>query len=250
VRKSDMNWSLGTLAGFDTETTGVDPETARIVSAAIVVDAPGSPPLVHEWLFKVDTDIPLEATAVHGISTEHAQQHGIDPVTGLIEITEILSLYADIPLVTVNAPYDLTILDRELRRYDMEPLRLKSMVIDTLTCDRKLDKYRRGRRTLTSTAAAYRLAIKGAHTASGDVLCSIRLARAMAEKYPHFASMSLARLQELQRAASEERARDFENYRRMEDSAFTCDGSWPYRKAPLPGGETSSSEISPIPAVP
>jgi DNA polymerase-3 subunit epsilon len=224
-----MTWCQGVLAGFDTETTGVDPETARIVSAAIVVDTPGSDPIIYEWLLRTDIDIPLEATAVHGISTEHAQQHGIDPVVALIEITEILDRWSSVPLVMVNAPYDLTILDRELPRYDMGPLRLKSMVIDTLTCDRKLDKYRRGRRTLTATSAAYGIPIKGAHTASGDVQCSIRLARAMAKKYPNFANMPLERLQELQRFASEERAKDFEKYRRMDDSTFSCDGSWPYR---------------------
>lgn len=35
-------WFEGPLAAFDTETTGVDVETDRIVSAALVVqDAPG-----------------------------------------------------------------------------------------------------------------------------------------------------------------------------------------------------------------
>ena len=37
-------WYEGPLAAFDTETTGVDVETDRIVSAAVVVqDAPGCP---------------------------------------------------------------------------------------------------------------------------------------------------------------------------------------------------------------
>jgi DNA polymerase III subunit epsilon len=225
-----MTWSDGTLAGFDTETSSVDPEHARIVSAAIVIDTPGKDPTIYEWLLNVDTEIPLEATAIHGISTEYAQQHGIDPVVALIEITETLGTLRDMPLVMVNAAYDLTILDRELSRYDMGPLILRNSIIDTLICDRKLDKYRRGRRTLTSTAAAYGLAIEGAHTASGDVQCSIALARAMARKYPHFANMSLEKLQTLQRLASEERARDFQEYRRMNDPEFICDGSWPYRK--------------------
>ena len=44
-------WYEGPLAAFDTETTGVDVETDRIVSAAVVVqDAPGSRPRMTRWL--------------------------------------------------------------------------------------------------------------------------------------------------------------------------------------------------------
>ena len=44
-------WYEGPLAAFDTETTGVDVEGDRMVSAALVVqDGPGGRPRVTRWL--------------------------------------------------------------------------------------------------------------------------------------------------------------------------------------------------------
>lgn len=230
-------WASGPLLGLDTETTSVDPETARIVSAALVLDDPRTgKQWVKDWLLNPGVEIPLEATAVHGISTEHAQQHGEPPAEALCGILAAFALirqeYGPIPLVMVNAAYDLTILDRENRRHDVaDGLTLGFPVIDTLVCDRALDKYRRGRRTLTATAAAYGITISGAHTAAGDVLCAINLARGMAVKYPRFGSADIWRLQGMQRQASADWAAHFQQYRRKTDPAFVCNGDWPYRQA-------------------
>lgn len=67
----------GPLAAFDTETTGVDVETDRIVSAAVVVqDAPGARPRVSRWLVNPGVPVPEGATAVHGLTDEHLQRNG------------------------------------------------------------------------------------------------------------------------------------------------------------------------------
>jgi DNA polymerase-3 subunit epsilon len=226
-----MNWANGVLMGMDTETTSVDPESARIVTAAIVVNDPAHEmDIAYNWLLNPGVDIPLGATAIHGISTEHAREHGINPSKAIPEILDVLASLQAMPMVMVNAPYDLTILDREMGRYGLGSLTLNSPVIDTLACDRLLDKYRRGRRTLTATAAAYGLTIKGAHTAHGDVDCSIRLVRAMAAKFPHFANTNLEELQEIQEKAHAKWAEEFMAYRRQDDPDFWCDGTWPFRK--------------------
>lgn len=240
-------WSDGVLAGYDCETNGVDPEHARIVSAALVINDPAnSDDNVYTWLANPGVDIPLAATAVHGISTDYAREHGNPPAMVVSGILTAFSLvretYGPIPLVLVNAPYDLTILDREIRRHlpGSNGLELDMFVIDTLTCDRKLDPYRRGRRTLTATAAAYGIAIKGAHTASGDVTCAISLARSIARRYPRFGAASLDRLQDLQRGAHREWSEHFEEYRRkFGDPDFCCNGDWPYR--PYVPSETVAS---------
>lgn len=66
-----MGWLGGDMAGFDLETTGVDVETARIVTAHLNgVD----------WTVAVDEDIPEAATAIHGITTDYARKHG-SPLT-------------------------------------------------------------------------------------------------------------------------------------------------------------------------
>ena len=70
-------WYEGPLAAFDTETTGVDVETDRIVSAAVVVqDAPGTRPRVTRWLVNPGVPVPAGATAVHGLTDERLQRDG------------------------------------------------------------------------------------------------------------------------------------------------------------------------------
>lgn len=70
-------WYEGPLAAFDTETTGVDVETDRIVSAAVVVqDAAGTRPRVSRWLVNPGVPVPAGATAVHGLTDEHLQCNG------------------------------------------------------------------------------------------------------------------------------------------------------------------------------
>src|SRR5262245_56086358 len=70
-------WYEGPLAAFDTETTGVDVETDRIVSAAVVAqDAPGVRPRVTRWLVNPGVPVPTEATAVHGLTEDHVQCNG------------------------------------------------------------------------------------------------------------------------------------------------------------------------------
>ena len=67
-----MNWSDGRLLAFDTETTGTDPETARIVSAACLWRGGASEAADEEWLVNPGVPIPAEATAIHGITDEMA----------------------------------------------------------------------------------------------------------------------------------------------------------------------------------
>ena len=60
-------WYEGPLAAFDTETTGVDVETDRIVSAAVVVqDAPGARPRVTRWIHRSTGTIRRPSAANHG----------------------------------------------------------------------------------------------------------------------------------------------------------------------------------------
>ena len=80
-----MSWHTGPLLAFDLETTGISTETDRIVSAAAIHLGGGQDTKPHTWLSDVDGhEIPAEATAVHGISTEQARAHGI-PAKEVVE---------------------------------------------------------------------------------------------------------------------------------------------------------------------
>jgi len=71
-------WAVAPLAAYDSETTSADPHTAHLVTACVVTINDGDP-TPRTWLANPGIDIPAEATAVHGITTEHAREHGQDP---------------------------------------------------------------------------------------------------------------------------------------------------------------------------
>src|SRR5437879_6437031 len=80
-------WYEGPLAAFDTETTGVDVETDRIVSAALVVEpGAGQSAEVIRWLVDPGVPVPRQARAVHGLSEEFLRLYGRPPGPVLEEV--------------------------------------------------------------------------------------------------------------------------------------------------------------------
>lgn len=229
-------WHEGALAGFDLETTGPDPETARIVTAAIVVRGGSGEPGTLTWLVNPGIEIPAEATAVHGITTEQARADGMDPVKAAEEISCRLAalVLAGLPLVIYNAPYDLTVLDREARRQEIAPFGdvlagCAGCVVDPLVLDKYCDTYRKGSRTLEAACTHYRVALDGAHDAAYDALAAMRVAWKIAVTYPRIAAMTLTELHDLQAAAKAEQSASFQQYLRRQGKPDVIDGSWPVR---------------------
>lgn len=229
-------WHEGPLAGFDLETTSPDPETARIVTAAIVVRGDDAPPEDYSWLVSPGIEIPAEATAVHGITTERAQAEGIDPAKAAEEISRRLAaLVLDrLPLVIFNAPFDLTVLDREARRHALPGFGdvldgCAGFVIDPFVLDKHLDPYRKGKRTLTANCEHYRVKLDGAHDAGNDALAAMRLAWKIAATHPSVAAMPLTGLHDLQVKARAAQAASFQDYLRRQGKDEVIDGSWPFR---------------------
>lgn len=175
-----MSWHHADLAGLDLETTGTDPETARVVTACVGRLGETSW-TAGTWLLRQDAPIPEGAIAVHGIRTEFANAHGEDPKTALAEIVgEIYTHWASgRPLVVFNASYDLTVLDRCLARAGMGHLEIRGPVIDPRVIDKQFDKYRKGKRTLTDMCAHYGVGFSSddAHGAEADTKAACALAR-------------------------------------------------------------------------
>lgn len=172
-----------TVAAFDTETTGTDVETARIVSACLVfLDEQGQPLVTNNWLLDPGIEIPDEATAIHGITTEHARERGVSAPLGLESILGALDGY-QAPLVVYNAPFDLTILDRELRRHSLGTLPPRSPIIDPLVIDKHVDRFRRGSRRLADVCALRGIPLGAdAHGAEADAIAAGRLAQWMLDQ--------------------------------------------------------------------
>ncbi len=180
-------WHDGTLVGFDLETTGVNTTTDRVVTAAVVHVAPSGQVLrSREWLVDAGVRIPTAACAVHGVSTEQVRAHGQPSSSAISEIVQELesSWRAGLPVVIFNAPYDLTLLDAEAVRCGLPRLATRSWwsrawVVDPLVIDRGVDRYRKGKRTLGATAEHYEVQPWDAHSALGDAVAAVAVAREM-----------------------------------------------------------------------
>lgn len=224
------------LAVFDTETTGVDPHEARIVTAFVgLIDARGDVERGTDWLADPGVEIPEQAAAVHGITTEMAQAEGEPAAQVVAAVRAAIEWIARhrVPLVVFNAPYDLTLLDAECRRHGLEPVGplLGEQVVDPLVIDKAVDRFRRGKRTLTAQAEAYGIELLDAHSAGDDAVASGQLAQGMARKFPdEVGSVPLDELHRRQAAWHDEQAADFEAYlRREKDPSYTAPRGWPVR---------------------
>jgi len=242
--------SWGRIAAFDLETTGVDVETARIVTACVAVLEPDGA-VVERWDWMADpgVEIPEGASAVHGITTERAQALGRPAADVVGEITQTLRVLLGLgmPLVVYNAPYDLSLLDRECRRYGRAPLTVLSPVIDPLVLDKAVDRYRKGKRTLEVTAGLYGVTLDDAHDAGSDAIAAARVAQSLARAYPEELDLPAADLHGRQEIWFAEQAASFADYIRnvKGDAAFVSDESWPLRRSEHP---TSIVDTQPIPA--
>ena len=226
------NWS-DTLAVFDLETTGIDVETSRIVSATVaVIDRAGEVLERVDWLLDPGIEIPAQATNVHGITTEFAAENGRGAAEGVAEIVATIRehLGRGLPLVAYNAPYDLTLLNRESLRHGVSPLVAPSPVVDPLVIDKAVDRYRKGKRTLEVTSAYYGVSLDDAHDSGADAIAAGRVAQAIARAHASKLPGTVSELHDLQTQWSLEQAESFQSYMRRErDPGFLASGGWPER---------------------
>jgi DNA polymerase III subunit epsilon len=251
---------VGEMIGFDMETTGVDVNEDRLVTAAIVTVHPDHDPIIREWLVNPGVAIPEEATAVHGITTEHAVANGMDAAEAVREIRDQLARPDNAPMVAFNAAFDFSMLAVECRRHHVDDLPNFWPIIDPLLIDKAVDTFRPGKRTLSAQCEFYGVRLDDAHQAKADVLGALRLVWAMArmarlartdpqEVYLRYATrrdhsmivrawrelgdMTLPELHNAQVRWCEGQASSYRDYlmsRGENDKAATVSGEWPLRK--------------------
>lgn len=233
-----VKWHEGRMAGFDLETTSVDPHTARIVTAAVVHRIPGARPRTISWVIDPGCEIPAEAAEVHGWDSARLADRlqgrealritagrdvYLNRADALFEIAGQLGsvMGHDVPVVVASAPYDLTLIEAELVRHGVDTLASRPSgirgVVDPQVIEKQFDPYRKVNRdggcqggkyrcggcgspdkTLTSLCAHYGVTHVGAHDASGDALAAVRLVGKLAEAWPEIARWKLATLHEHQ----------------------------------------------------
>lgn len=226
-------WHRGPLLAWDTETTGPDPHRDRIVTcttARIQGGLLGS----TSWLIAPDIPISDGAAAVHGITDQHAREHGQDPATALRQIADELqgAIANGVPLVAFNASFDTTILERELTRHGIDLDLTQALVIDPFVIWKRLDRYRKGKRTLTAACEAFGVRLDGAHDATEDALAAARVAWVLAERYPDELQIDLAHLHANQRAWKADQAVSLQAYFDRQGKNEHVAREWPIQPAP------------------
>lgn len=153
-------WHHLPMAAFDVETTGLDVESDRIITAALWrIDPARGTKEVATWFADPGIEIPAEAAEIHGITTEQARAQGRPAADVVTEIAAALDAVTaeGLPVVVYNAPYDLTLLDRELALHRPgAPLAAQPLVVDPLVLDKRVDTFRRGSRKLSTSAPTTR----------------------------------------------------------------------------------------------
>jgi DNA polymerase-3 subunit epsilon len=232
TRVGGMNWWQGRLCALDLETTGLDVEEARIVTATVAAVGGGVATEIVTLMADPGIPIPEEASAVHGITTERAQAEGNPPADVVKAIC--LDLWrASSPIVAYNARFDLTILDRECRRYGLPSLDL-APVIDPLVLDKQLDPYRKGSRRLEAACEHYRCRLDGAHDSAHDALAAARVAYRIGQT-TELGHMTAPGLHDAQIEWAAEQARSLRDYFRQQgktEAAASIVEDWPV--CPLP----------------
>jgi DNA polymerase-3 subunit epsilon len=119
---------------LDTETTGLDPLRGdRLVEVGCVEIYNRMPTgqSFHRY-FNPQRDMPAEAFAVHGLSSEFLSNKPLFEE----EVDDFLAFIADAPLVIHNASFDISFINAELDRIKRPPI-LRDRLVDTLLLARR-----------------------------------------------------------------------------------------------------------------
>lgn len=221
------------LAVFDLETTGLNLKQARIVTACVAeLDATGAVVTATEWLADPEIEIPEVAASVHGITTEIARRDGRPAKDVVAEVIAALQDFVTrgIPVVAYNASYDFSILFYEALRHELEPVDAELLVVDPLVIDKTLDRYRKGKRNLETSAAFFGIELDNAHNATADAVAAGRIAQQLAKKYPKELGIAIGELHKQQIEWSHAIDASYETWRRGTEPDYTAWRGWPIKK--------------------
>lgn len=119
---------------LDTETTGLDPAAGHRIVEIACLEVAGYVPTGRHFRKYVnpERDMPAEAEAVHGLTTEFLAQH--PPFAAVVD--EFMEFIGDAPLIIHNARFDIGFLNAELKRIERPPLSM-DRTIDTVALARQ-----------------------------------------------------------------------------------------------------------------
>lgn len=188
-----MDWfDRAPLLAIDCETTGPDPTRDRAVSWAAVECRPGAEPrdavpdplVCHPGADALP--VPDEAAAIHGITTGRAESSEVGEGQAALLVAGAIAraLRAGAMVVGGNVRFDLTVLDRALRRNGHGSLTgwlsgrgAVLRVADPMVLDRWADRYRDESRAMRCLCARYGVVNPSPHDARSDAVAAAELVR-------------------------------------------------------------------------
>lgn len=225
-------WWQQRMLALDTETTAPIPEEARVVQACVAHVGGGQATEAKTWLANCAVEIPAEATAIHGITTQRVREEGDEPREVLQEMIDMVNraVLLGMPIIICNAPYDLTVLACEAERHHLQPPQ-RGLIVDPFVLDKHIDKYRKGSRKLDALCAVYGAKLEGAHDAAFDAVAAARVAYRIGQRSSRIGTMPLQELQELQRRMYLEQAQGLNAYWIKKGDPRRVDNyDWPIRR--------------------
>lgn len=188
-------WHRQRMAALDFECSDKVPETARIVSCALILVGGGLPTDTRTWTVNPGIAQEPGAIAVHKLTDEYLAEHGTPAVEAVTEIAKAVAevVAAGTPIVGHNiGSFDLNLLNAECMRHLGDSLegvcrQPLTRVVDTMVLDKHAAPYRRrvsekqGPYQMRTTAETYGLPWDedAAHGAEYDALQSARAAYKM-----------------------------------------------------------------------
>lgn len=211
----DRLWRELDTVGFDLETTGLDTQTCRIVTAALVHNRPnGSQVSRGAMLVDPGIEIPDEAAGIHGITTQLAREQGADYAQTYTRMRTYLDdvWRAGHAVVVYNAPYDLSVIDAEGRRLGWPPLQ-PGIVLDPLVLDRAMTRTKGSStsRKLKPTTEYHKVRHDAEHDAVEDVLATLRILWKM-KRHPAVGRWTVARVMRMQEQMYRARGMELRDY--------------------------------------
>ena len=156
----------------DFETTGLDPETDRILQvAAVVVDATGTVVESFDTIVRPQNPEEFENGAEHVNRISEEQVRGGMPLREALE--RVWSMSRGRWFTAHNAQFDIGFLHAESRRVGIEET-LDSW-IDTLALARRVDTEKQRRHSLTALCEYYGIEREQAHEALSDATATAEL---------------------------------------------------------------------------
>lgn len=173
-----MRWTQARLMAFDTETTGIDVESDRVIELGAAYFDSGKPSNLRRALIDPQRPIPAEATEVHHISDEDIRGQPTFEALAPRIVGHFRGGADDNEaprLVGYNAlAFDVLVLNAEFHRAGVEYRIDPRMVLDLMIFVRWHHRDMRNRR-LTRLCEHYGVPLRNAHSASADAAATGRL---------------------------------------------------------------------------